>query len=152
MVRVSEHSFPPSTARLNLPDNVWTTGELIKRILRLEEQGERDEARITELERQAESDLVDLTALREQVDIDQHLIAELKAQALIDQAEVANLKVALNSARRIGAALGIIMSAYKVTEEQAFATLRVASQHTHRKLRDVAEDVLLTGAAPPPSH
>jgi hypothetical protein len=40
------------------------------------------------------------------------------------------------------------MYAYKVSEEQAFATLRIASQHTNRKLRDVADDVLLTGAAP----
>ena len=132
--------------------NELTTGELIKRILELEEQGQRDEARIAELEGQAAWHLVDLTALREQVDIDQILIAELEAQAVIDQAEIANLKIALTSARRIGAALGIIMATYKVTEEKAFATLRIASQHTHRKLRDVAEDVLLTGAAPPNSN
>jgi hypothetical protein len=128
--------------------NELTVGELIKRILELEEQGQRDEARIAELEVQAAADLVDLTALRQQVDIDQILIAELEAQAVIDQAQIANLKIALNTARRIGAALGIIMSTYKVPEEKAFATLRIASQHTHRKLRDVAEDVLLTGAAP----
>ena len=41
------------------------------------------------------------------------------------------------------------MASYQATEEQAFTTLRIASQHTQRKLRDVAEDVLLTGAAPP---
>jgi multidrug efflux pump subunit AcrA (membrane-fusion protein) len=152
MCPMSERSFAPSTASLSMPENVWTTGELIRRILQLEEQGERDEARIAELEGQAAADLVDLASMREQTDIDQALIAELKAQAVIDQAQIANLQIALNSARRIGAALGIIMASYKVTEEKAFATLRIASQHTHRKLRDVAEDVLLTGAAPPDSH
>ena len=89
-----------------------------------------------------------MSALRVQGDIDQHLIAELETQAVIDRGEIANLAIALISARRIGAALGIIMATYKVTEEKAFATLRIASQHTNRKLRDVAEDVLLTGAAP----
>lgn len=140
------------TDPLGTPGSVWTTtGELIKRILQLEEQGERDEARITELEGQAASDRLDLTTLHAQGDVDQHLIAELEAQAVIDRAEIANLEIALSSARRIGAALGIIMATYKVTEEKAFAALRTASQHTHRKLRDVAEDVLLTGAVPPKS-
>jgi hypothetical protein len=126
-----------------------STDELIKRILQLEERGERDEAHITELEAQGVSDRLDLSALRDQGNIDQHLIAELEAQAVIDRSQIGNLEVALNSARRIGAALGILMSSYKVTEEQAFATLRIASQHTNRKLRDVADDVVFTGAAPP---
>ena len=148
---MSAHPPAGSPDRLGSPENVLTTGELIKRILQLEEEGERAGTRISELELQAEFDRLDLTALREQIDIDQHLIAELEAQAVLDQAEIANLQIALNSARRIGAALGIIMATYKVTEEKAFATLRIASQHTHRKLRDVAEDVLLTGAVSPES-
>lgn len=125
-----------------------TTGELIKRILQLEEQGERDEARISELEAETAADRLDISALQVQGDIDQQLIAELEAQAVIDRNEIANLEIALSTARRIGAALGIIMTSYKVTEEQAFATLRIASQHTNRKLRDVAEDVVYTGVAP----
>lgn len=126
-----------------------TTAELIERILRLEQQGQQDEARISELEGQATADQADLTALREQADIDQQIIAELEAQAAFDQHQIENLEVALNTARRIGAALGIIMASYKATEEQAFTTLRTASQQTNRKLRAVAEDILLTGAAPP---
>ncbi|HJQ00641.1 MAG TPA: ANTAR domain-containing protein [Jatrophihabitans sp.] len=125
-----------------------STAELIKRILQLEEQGQHDQARISELEEQAASDRIDVTALRAQGDIDQHLIAELEAQAIIDRSQIENLALALNNARRIGAALGIIMYSYKVTEDQAFTTLRIASQHTHRKLRDIAEDVLLTGTMP----
>jgi AmiR/NasT family two-component response regulator len=37
------------------------------------------------------------------------------------------------------------MSRYKVTESQAFDLLRMASQHRHRKLVDVALDVTETG-------
>ena len=150
---MSELLHPRWTGRPD-PDaeNALTTGELIERILQLEEQGERDEARISELKGQATIDRLDLAALRAQGDIDQHLIAELEAQAVIDRSQIANLEIALGTARRIGAALGIIMATYRVGEEQAFVTLRIASQHTNRKLREVAEDVLLTGVAPPDSR
>lgn len=132
--------------------NELSTGELIKRILELEEQGQRDDSRITELEGAAVSDRLDIAGLRGQGDIDEHLIAELEEQAVIDRAEIAGLEVALSTARQIGAAVGIIMTAYKVTEDRAFNTLRIASQTTNRKLREIAEDVLMTGAVPPNSH
>ena len=57
----------------------------------------------------------------------------------------ANLTQALSSNRSIGAAIGVLMSQYKLTQEQAFDLLRVASQHTHRKLADIARDVAETG-------
>jgi AmiR/NasT family two-component response regulator len=40
------------------------------------------------------------------------------------------------------------MGAYVCTEEHAFDLLRTASQRQHHKLRDVAEEVILTGALP----
>jgi hypothetical protein len=48
----------------------------------------------------------------------------------------------------IGVALGVLMSARKVTQEQAFTLLRVASQNLHRKLRTVAAEVVETGTLP----
>lgn len=59
-----------------------------------------------------------------------------------------HLNVALVSGRRIGAAIGILMASRRLTEQQAFEALRVSSQRGNRKLRDVAEDVLLTGELP----
>jgi signal transduction histidine kinase/DNA-binding response OmpR family regulator len=59
--------------------------------------------------------------------------------------QVANLRTALASNRQIGAAIGVIMATEKLTHEEAFERLRVASQSTHRKLRDLADDVLYTG-------
>jgi len=60
----------------------------------------------------------------------------------------ANLETALQSSREIGMALGILMAHRKVTAEDAFDLLRSASQNLHRKLRDVAIEVMETGTLP----
>jgi hypothetical protein len=60
----------------------------------------------------------------------------------------ANLETALQSSREIGAALGILMAHRKVTQDDAFAMLRRASQNLHRKLREVAAEVVETGTLP----
>lgn len=60
--------------------------------------------------------------------------------------QVANLEIALNSNRDIGTAIGILMNSQLVTQAQAFTMLRTASQHGHRKLRDIANDVIFTGS------
>jgi hypothetical protein len=62
----------------------------------------------------------------------------------------ANLETALQSSREIGMALGILMAHRKVTHEDAFDMLRSASQNLHRKLRDVASEVMETGTLPEP--
>ena len=61
-------------------------------------------------------------------------------------AEVGQLRTALESNRDIGAAVGVLMTLHKVTREQAFDLLRIASQNTHRKLIDIARDVIDTGS------
>jgi hypothetical protein len=60
----------------------------------------------------------------------------------------ANLETALQSSREIGMALGILMAHRKVTDDAAFDLLRTASQNLHRKLRDVASEVMETGTLP----
>lgn len=57
----------------------------------------------------------------------------------------ANLEEALATNREIGQAIGILMANLHLTAEQAFEQLRTASQHTHRKLREIAADVAETG-------
>lgn len=59
-----------------------------------------------------------------------------------------NLEVALGTSRQIGMAIGVLMAQYKITQEEGFAMLRVASQALHRKLRDIAAEVAETGALP----
>jgi len=57
-----------------------------------------------------------------------------------------NLERALASNRDIGTAVGVLIAQHKLTREQAFDLLRIASQNTNRKLHDVALDVIDTGA------
>jgi hypothetical protein len=63
-----------------------------------------------------------------------------------------NLQRALETSRRIGAAIGILMARHQLTEAAAFDALRDASRKTHTKLRDVADQVVWTGELdkPPP--
>jgi signal transduction histidine kinase/DNA-binding response OmpR family regulator/PAS domain-containing protein len=77
-------------------------------------------------------------------------LAQLREYAL-NRAEdkAANLEKALSSNRHIGAAMGILMAQLKVTDDQAFDMLRKASQTRHRKLRDIAEEVMVTGEISP---
>ena len=59
-----------------------------------------------------------------------------------------HLKIALQSARVIAAAVGIVMATDKVVYEDGFKRLAQISQDTNQKLRDLAEYVLLTGTVP----
>lgn len=76
-----------------------------------------------------------------------HAAIALEAADLADQNH--HLNEALQTNRRIGIAIGILMALHQVEEQQAFDLLRIASQRLHRKLRDIAEEVILTGATPP---
>jgi hypothetical protein len=58
------------------------------------------------------------------------------------------LTAALQSNRDIGAALGVLMARLLITREQAFDLMRITSQHTNRKLRDIAQDALDSGTLP----
>ena len=84
-------------------------------------------------------------ALEAQAELDRALITEL-------QNEITTLRVALETCRRISAAVGIVMATHKVTQEQAFDALRTISQHRNQKLRDVADEIVFTGALPSPSE
>jgi hypothetical protein len=61
---------------------------------------------------------------------------------------IENLEAALQSNRRIGVAIGILMSRHGVSESDAFTLLGQASQATNRKLRDLAEEVIYEGDLP----
>ena len=58
------------------------------------------------------------------------------------------VREALDSNRSIGTAIGIMMATYQLTAKQSFQLLVGASQNTNSKLRDIAAQVLDTGALP----
>jgi GAF domain-containing protein len=73
------------------------------------------------------------------------LLAAHAAVAMKGSQIEANLRTALASRDLIGQAKGILMERYVVNSAQAFDMLVLASQHCHRKLRDVAEQLAATG-------
>ncbi|MDT4914910.1 MAG: hypothetical protein QOC66_4038 [Pseudonocardiales bacterium] len=75
-------------------------------------------------------------------------MASLALQNAIERRKADNLEVALDSSRQIGMAIGILMSSRLLTADRAFDELRRVSQHMHRKIRDVAAEVMETGALP----
>jgi hypothetical protein len=95
--------------------------------------------RSRELHSKIHLDLADALALLDQVTTELNDARE----------KIANLEIALQSSRRIGQALGIMMDRLAVTEDEAFTRLRMASQRSHRKLRDIAEEIVYTGQIPP---
>jgi hypothetical protein len=78
------------------------------------------------------------------------------AMTISHQAEqIGHLERALETNRDIGIAIGVLMGLHKVTKQQAFDLLKVASQHMHRKLAQIAFDVVETGTLEfpaPPTH
>jgi len=84
------------------------------------------------------------------IDLATVLAAHTSSLVALHEAEhqAANLVTALGSSREIGAAIGVLMAHRKITEDAAFALLRVTSQALHRKVRDIATEVLETGALP----
>jgi hypothetical protein len=91
------------------------------------------------------SDRIDL--LEDRGVVDREMIRELQAEGLVTREQAGNMRKALESSRMIGAAVGIIMAFYGVTETGAFELLKKASMANSVKLRSVAEDVVLTGSA-----
>ena len=62
--------------------------------------------------------------------------------------ELAGMRAAMASRAVIEQAKGILMERRKFTEDQAFTELTRASQNTNIKLRDVADELVRTGALP----
>ena len=78
-----------------------------------------------------------------------HELHELRESA-VDQAEdkAASIRTALDSNRVIGTAIGIVMAGYRLTAAQGFQLLARASQHSNRKLREIAAEVVDSGKLP----
>jgi AmiR/NasT family two-component response regulator len=62
--------------------------------------------------------------------------------------DLTHLRTAMMSRAFIEQAKGILMERHKATEDEAFTILAHASQRTNTKLRDVAAELLRTGALP----
>lgn len=68
--------------------------------------------------------------------------------ALAGALEVENLEKALGGRTVIGQATGILMERFDLAPERAFGLLTRISQSKHLKLRQVAEQIVLTRTVP----
>ena len=64
--------------------------------------------------------------------------ASMAQLAALHHDQAIHLTRAVETNREIGVAMGILMANKRQTQEQAFTDLRIASQHLHRKLLDIA--------------
>ncbi|MFG3335078.1 GAF and ANTAR domain-containing protein [Streptomyces tendae] len=76
------------------------------------------------------------------------LLASHAAVAFSSARTHAQMQEAIGTRHTIGEAMGILMGRHRLTEDQAFATLRRYSQDHNVKLRDVAARVCERGALP----
>jgi hypothetical protein len=98
----------------------------------------------TEQGRPTDIDVIAAGMLAEQA-VARMRLAGLAHAVRVQRIRAANLELALATNREIGQAIGILMATEQVTADQAFDRLRSASQHLHRKLREIAADVVETG-------
>ena len=75
--------------------------------------------------------------------------ADTAAQLRAALDKIASLELAMESNRRIGMAVGIVMAMHKVTGDAAFDLLVGLSKRTERKVLDVAEDIIESGTLLP---
>jgi GAF domain-containing protein len=66
-----------------------------------------------------------------------------------EREQISGLEQAVASNRAIGMAIGILMATHRIAQQDAFDLLRKRSQRANRKLRDIADEVVLTGELPP---
>ncbi|MBG6226223.1 transcriptional regulator with GAF, ATPase, and Fis domain [Arthrobacter sp. CAN_A2] len=76
------------------------------------------------------------------------LVASHAAVAFAEAEKARQLHAAVDSRDVIGQAKGILMERHKITGEQAFIVLSMASQRTHLKLWDVADHLISSGELP----
>jgi hypothetical protein len=76
-------------------------------------------------------------------------VAAVALAALETRDRAANLEIALASSRQISAAVGIVMAQDRCSYDEAFQRIRSISQRTHRKMRELADQIVFTGARPP---
>jgi DNA-binding response OmpR family regulator len=78
-----------------------------------------------------------------------HELHRQREQVIVTaQGREQQIRGALDSNRAIGTAVGIVMASYQLTARQGFQLLVTASQNTNSKLRDIAAQVVDTGALP----
>ncbi len=70
--------------------------------------------------------------------IDREMIAELHRDGVVSRQHAEQMEEALRSSRTIG----LIMGSRQVSDTEAFEVLKLASQNSNRKLRELAAELV----------
>lgn len=73
------------------------------------------------------------------------LVSYLQDKIVDQEQAYRRLEGAIATSRTIGMAVGIVMSVKKVSDTEAFAMIARISQQQNRKVRLIADDIVLTG-------
>lgn len=74
--------------------------------------------------------------------VDREIIAELQRDGRLAREHAAHQAKALKSSRTVGTAIGVLMASRQISEVDAFEILKVASQNSNRKLREIAAELV----------
>jgi hypothetical protein len=97
------------------------------------------------LRTQVERNRADIDELRGEADLDRKLLAALQSDGIVERQYIGQLEEALTTARKIGAAMGVVIAAKRCTEDEAFDVLAAESMRQNRKLREIADDLVQSG-------
>ncbi|WP_323095350.1 ANTAR domain-containing protein [Intrasporangium sp. YIM S08009] len=136
--RFDEMSAQLALARADIETLLESSGRAHRRLDAGEDEAGRSRG-------QAAEDRERIKALEDRAAIDRELLVEIRNEGLLLEGENRSLHEALQTARAIGAAVGIVMALRQVKEVEAFGVLRVASQAQNRKLRVIAEEIVIAG-------
>lgn len=75
-------------------------------------------------------------------------LAAHAALAVVASQKIENLEIALDSRTIIGQAVGVVMERFDLEPDRAFAVLSRLSQDLNRKVRDVAQELVVTRTMP----
>jgi GAF domain-containing protein len=89
-----------------------------------------DRSHLVEVAGIAGAALTNMDALQDARDLADHLQKAMEFRSVIEQAK------------------GVLIERYRLTADQAFRLLAEASMHANRKVRDIAEELVLTGELP----
>lgn len=117
-------------------------GDLQDQIDALAELVKANRTDIESLTHRAEAAEARADAADTRADIDREMIAELHRDGVVSRQHAEQMEEALRSSRTIGAAIGLIMGSRQVSDTEAFDVLKLASQNSNRKLRELAAELV----------
>lgn len=103
-------------------------------------------ANIDALEKRADESDLRQDESEAQAALDRDILATLQIDEELTRTHVDQLEQALRTSRVIGSAIGMVMNARQITQDEALAVLKDASSRSNVKLSALCAEMLRTGS------